>query len=65
MLASSHIDTAAYAGKLLSARFNGARGKLKVNLTHTHTHSHAYTQSIFSISTIEAHFGHIEANISV
>lgn len=44
MLGSSHADTAAYAGKLLSARFNSARGKLKVNLTHTHTQRDIHTE---------------------
>lgn len=41
MLGSSHIDTPAYAGKLLSVHFNSALGKLKVRHTHMNTCTHS------------------------
>lgn len=66
MLGSSHIDTPAYAGKLLSVHFNSALGRLKVRDTHTHEHTLLLAtalsgmfvnSSTFNISTIGAYYG--------
>lgn len=54
MLGSSHIDTSAYASKLLSVRFNSALGKLKVKDTHTQTYAHTFWLRYLWIATLLA-----------